>query len=110
MFSHDDLEEIEKRFGLLENRLRQKPTSLDMLYEINQIMPRQISLLYLNYEENNRITLHGQTQEINAVFMFVSALEKSQTLKGFGVKLRYATQKNTQLGEIVDFEIACSKR
>lgn len=103
------LEEMEKRCLLLEGRAQKKPTSLDALYELHRIMPAQVSLATLIYEEDNQIILRGATQEMNSVLILVAALEKSAVFKDLNVKLRYATKKNTLSGEIVDFEIICSK-
>ena len=104
------LEDIEKRFQILENHLQNKPTSLEVLYELHQIIPAQISLLSLSYEEDSQIVLRGQTQQMNSALMLVSGLKNSAVFKDFKVKLRYATQKNTQSGEIVDFEIVCLRK
>jgi Tfp pilus assembly PilM family ATPase/Tfp pilus assembly protein PilN len=104
------LEEIEKRFAYLENRLQKRPSSLDILYEIHQNIPAQISLINFIYEEDNQVSLHGQAPELNSVFDFVSRLEKSATFKNFNIKVRYATKKKIQSQEVIDFEIACIKK
>lgn len=104
------LEEIEKRARLLESRLKKKVSSLDVLYEIHKIMPSEISLVNFNYEESSQITLRGEAQELNPVFTFVSQLGGSPVFNNFNVKVRYATNKKIQSGEIVDFEIVCSKK
>jgi Tfp pilus assembly protein PilN len=104
------LEEIEKKFKALENKNQKKSSSLDFLHELYQVMPEQISLTNLNYEEDGKVILRGQAAELNSVFTFVSQLEKSQILKDFNIKMRYATQKRTQAGEVVSFEIICAKR
>jgi len=103
------LEEIEKKLGILEIQSARKTSSLDMLYELYQAIPPQISLINFSYEEDSQIVLRGQTQELDAVFGFVSQLEKSAILKNFNVKVRYASKKKTQSGDIVDFEIICLK-
>ena len=104
------LEEIEKKFKLLENKSQRKSSSLDLLHELYQVMPGQVSLTNLNYEENNKIMLRGQTAELNSVLAFVSGLDRSQVFKKFNIKMRYATQKKTQAGEVVSFEINCTKK
>lgn len=105
------LDEIEKRFQLLESRSHNKPTALEVIYELHRIAPDQIYLVNLGYEEDNQVVLRGQTKELNSVFEFVAQLEKSVVVKNFNaVKVRYATKKNTPTGEIVDFEIVCTKK
>lgn len=104
------LEKMERRLRLLESHSKKKPSSLEILYELHQIIPASISLVNLTYEEANQIILRGQTQELNFVFEFVSQIEKSAVFKNFNVKVSYATKKKTQVGEILDFEIVCSRQ
>ena len=104
------LEEIEKRFQLLETRIQKKPSSVDVLYELHQISPNSVHLVNLIYEEDEQLILRGSTQELSSVFQFATQLEKSVVFKNFNVKVRYATKKQTQKGEIVDFEITCHQK
>lgn len=104
------LGELVKRFEFLESQLQKKPSSLDILYELYQIIPSQISLINFTYEEDNQVVLRGNTLELQFVFDFVSQLEKSSVFKHFNVKVRYATKKRIPTGEVVDFEIICAKK
>lgn len=104
------LAEIEKRFELLQSRSQKKPSSLDVLYELHKILPAQVSLVNFNYEEDNQVTLHGQTPELSTVFSLVSELEKSPVFNNYNPKVRYATKKITSAGETIDFEILISAR
>ena len=81
-----------------------------MLYALHQIMPAEVSLLSLDYDEDSQVTLRGQAPELNSVFALVGKLEESEVFKNFNVKVRYATKKKIQESEIIDFEIACSKK
>lgn len=103
------LEELEKRFSFMSKQLQKKPSALDLLYELHQSTPGQITLVNFSYEEDGQIILRGQTPELNQVFSFVAKLEKSPVFKNFNIKVRYATKKKTGSGEIVDFEIVCAK-
>jgi Tfp pilus assembly PilM family ATPase len=103
------LEEIEKRVEIMEGRAQKKPSSLDVLYEVHQIIPQEVSLVNLIYEEDNQVILRGQTAVLAAVFAFVSRLEKSAVFQNFNIKVRYATKRVVQAGEIIDFEIACTR-
>lgn len=104
------LEELDKRIRIIESRLNKRLTSLDIVYELHRLMPNQIFLTNLGYEEDKQVVLRGQTAELDAVFSFVSQLEKSLVFKNFNLKVRYATKKKTQRGEFVDFEILCLKK
>jgi Tfp pilus assembly protein PilN len=104
------LEEAEKRFKILENRNAKQVLILDILQELYRILPTAISLNTLSYDENSQTILRGQTAELNSVFSFVAQLEGSAAFKRYNIKVRYATKKKIQTGEIVDFEIVCLKR
>jgi hypothetical protein len=104
------LEELEKRFEFMEDRLQKKPSSLDILYELHSNIPAQISLINFNYEEDNQVVIRGQAPQLDSVFAFVSQLEKSAVFKNFNIKVRYATKIKTQAGETLDFEIVCLKK
>jgi hypothetical protein len=104
------LEEIEKRFRLLESYTKRGISGLDVLVGIHQAIPEQISLVSLSYDENGEIIMRGQAKELNFIFEFVSRLESSEIFKKFNIKVRYATKKKSLAGEIVDFEIACARK
>lgn len=104
------LEEIEKRFQFLESRSQKKPKSLEILYELHQVVSAGVSLINFSYEEDKQVVLRGQTSELNYVSNFVSGLQESPSFKSFNIKIKYATRKNTQTGELIDFEIVCSKK
>lgn len=104
------LEEIERRFRLLQKRKQKKPTSLDLLYELHKVMPEEISLVNFNYEEDAQTSFKGQAAGLNPVFTLVSRLEKSEAFRGLTIKVRYATKRSSAAGEIVDFEIICLRK
>ncbi|MBI5873945.1 MAG: PilN domain-containing protein [Candidatus Omnitrophica bacterium] len=103
------LAEIEHRLQLLDNESAKKPTGLDVLSELHEILPEKMFLLNFSYEEARQVILRGQSQEINAVSELVRRLGSSETLKKFSVKLEYATKRRTPSGEVIDFEVTCLK-
>ncbi|MFA5337808.1 MAG: PilN domain-containing protein [Candidatus Omnitrophota bacterium] len=104
------LDELERRFVLLESEAKYKLAVLEVLYELHKIMPKDIYLSSFVYEDDRQIALRGQTPELNYVLELVSVLEKSKAFGNFTSKLRYATKKKTQTGEIIDFELICLKK
>jgi len=104
------LEEIEKRFGILESQAEHRLQVLEVLYELHKMMPKDVYLGSFIYEDDNQLALRGQAPELNYVLEMVSALEKSKAFGSFTPKLRYATKKKTQTGDIIDFEIVCLKK
>ncbi|KPK98756.1 MAG: hypothetical protein AMJ95_02605 [Omnitrophica WOR_2 bacterium SM23_72] len=104
------LEDIERRFELLEARSLNVSSSLDILHELHAIVPADATLVSMSFEENKQVILRGQSPELNSVFALVERIEKSSVFKPFGIKVRYATKKKTASGDMVDFEIECLKK
>ncbi len=104
------LEDVEKRLRLLENRSQKMLSSLDVLYGLSKAMPQGTLLVSVTYEQNSQVAIRGQADGLSQVFEFVSQLEASKQFKDFSPKVRYATQKKTQAGPSVDFEITCLKK
>jgi len=104
------LEEFEKNFEFMKSHLMKKPASIDIIYGVYQALPQSLSLNSLGYEEAKQVVLRGQTPDLSSVFLFVSQLEKAPVFKDFQVKVKYVSKKKTQSGEIVDFEIVCSRQ
>ncbi len=104
------LEEMDKRLKILERRSSKKPSTMDMIRGVFQSLPSGIQLVSLSFDSDGQIVLRGNAADLNSVFNLVPQLEQSAALSRFGVKVRYATKKNTGQGEEVDFEIICQKR
>ncbi|MCX5697177.1 MAG: pilus assembly protein PilM [Candidatus Omnitrophica bacterium] len=101
------LEEIEKRFQVIERYSKSEASCLDVLYELYNNIPADISLVSFAYEDNGAITIHGQAPALASVFNFVGRLEKAPAFRRYNIKVRYATKKATITGEVIDFEIVC---
>jgi len=104
------LEEIEKRAEVLQLRLHKKPSTLDIFSGLYQVIPNAVTLTNFSYEEDGDVVFRGQTTNLNSVFDLVTGLEKSEVFRTFSAKVRYATKKNTQAGEMIDFEVVCAKK
>ncbi len=104
------VEDMDKKLRFMEGPGRQTLSVLRILYELHRIIPGQIYLTNFSYEGNNQVILHGEAPELEAVFVFVSQLEKSPEFKDFDIRVKYASQKRAQSNEVIDFEIICSKR
>jgi Tfp pilus assembly PilM family ATPase len=103
-------EELERRSELLLGRAKLSESVLEILRELYRIIPQQMVLSGLGYEEDKSVTLRGSTPELNAVFGLVQQIEGSAVFKEFTVKVKYATKKSTPAGDTVDFQIDCLKR
>jgi hypothetical protein len=103
------LRDLEKRLVIASGTLREKPSSVEVFSEVHRLIPPSMTLTDFIYETGKELILRGQAQELNSVFSLVSQLESSVVFKKFTVKVRYATKRKTSAGEVIGFEIACSK-
>lgn len=104
------LEKAEQMLARLEALRQKKPSVLEIIYELHRVIPANTSLINLVYEEDKQVVIRGQAPELDAVVALNSVLGKSAVFKGFDVRIRFTTNKKTQAGEFVDFEIACLRR
>jgi len=97
--------ELQKRIEFVEKSHQKKPSALDILYELHQIIPAEVVLTNFSYDESGQIVLRGQTPQMNNIFEFVTQLEKSAVFRGFEIKIKYASNKKSSAGDLIDFEI-----
>jgi hypothetical protein len=101
------LEELEKRFSLLESQAKKRLRALDTLSELHKLAPQDTFITNFTYEDDSQITIRGQSLVLKSILELVSRLEKSNAFNNLSIKVRYATKKKNQTGEIIDFEIIC---
>lgn len=104
------LEEVQERIDFIEKRSKREFTILDLIYDLRNELPADLSLTAFNYEDSKQIVLRGRSSDMAAVFELVSRLERSPVYKNFNCKVRYATKRKAVLAEYVDFEIICTKK
>lgn len=76
---------------------------LQVMYELQFIMPQEISLTFTGVDESGKVTLRGEGAQLSDVFKFVTMLENSKYFNG--VTTRYTRTKNVRGREITDFEL-----
>lgn len=104
------LEAKEKSMLYIEQRSRKKSSGLDVLYATYKSIPQAATLVSFTYEEDKQVVMRGQSPELKYIFEMVSRLEKSVVFRNYSIKVRYASKKKVQAGEILDFEIICQKK
>lgn len=104
------LGELQERMEFVEKSQQKKPSALDILYELHQIIPAEVVLNSFSYEDSGQIVLRGQTPQMNNVFEFVTQLEKSAVFRSFEIKVKYASNKKSAAGDLIDFEIGGAKK
>jgi hypothetical protein len=104
------LRDIEKSLSIASGSLKEKPSCLEAFSEVHRIIPASVLLTDFIYDPGKELILRGQAQELNSVLALVSQLESSPVFKKFSAKVRYATKRKTSAGEVVGFEIICSRK
>ena len=103
-----DAEKVEammKRLNAIREQLRGGASSIDVLYELYDIIPEGISVNIFLFDDKGTLALRGTSSLMSDVFDLIPKLEKSKYLTN--VKVRYATKRKTKKGEYTDFEIDC---
>lgn len=90
---------------IIDNQLMFKGSSIDVMREICGILPDDISLTLLEFEDRGRILLRGTAKELSSVFNFLPVLEKSSYFEN--AKINYAAKRTFRKAEFADFEIVC---
>ncbi|MFH0732262.1 MAG: pilus assembly protein PilM [Candidatus Omnitrophota bacterium] len=101
----EDLEGKSKKLQMAQSHIDAANAPLTFLYELHRVIPAEILLNYLNYNDKGKIILQGTTPAMSDVFKFVNKLEQSAKLKN--VETRYVSKRRIREQETVDFQITC---
>ncbi len=99
---------IEKDFSkarIVRNYMSMRGRSLNVLAELYDLTPLEISLTNIRLKENGDFSVRGQAASMSAVFSYLTDMEKSGYFKG--VKTRYTSKRKVQNQDVVDFELVC---
>ena len=99
------VERMRRQVYLVEGRLDAKRRSINVLKEVHQLTPKEISYTNIDIDEDDKVGLQGRASEMSTVFSFVTTLEKSPYFEN--VKTTYTTTKKDESGEYTKFEIVC---
>ena len=91
---------------IIRDQLNEEGSSLDILYELYRILPKEISLTVFNFDKDRLVTLKGTSSAMSNVFKLITILEKSTYFEN--VEIKYATRRKVRGKEITDFLIHCS--
>lgn len=101
-----EVENSFSRLSLVKNYLSKRGYSLEVLAQLYDILPKEIELSNIRFEEAGKFSLRGSALSMSVVFSLVDNLEKSNYFKE--VKTRYTTKRKTSTGDVTDFEIVCN--
>ena len=94
-----------KKLELIKQRLNPKISSIDILYELYNLMPENISLTIFALDEQGNFSLQGVALVMSDVFTFQGLLDKSGYFSN--VEVKYASKRRTRKAELTDFRIIC---
>ncbi len=104
----DGTSELKKEYlkiNLIKNRMDTKNSALEVLREIHKVVPQEIYLTNISFEEGKLISLRGTLKAMSEVFKFVKTLEELPIFKN--VKTKYVTKRRLKGKDLTDFEITC---
>lgn len=100
-----DIKSAKSRLSVIKEWNSNKKICIDILKELYQITPTEISLTVLTYDVNAPLVLQGSAQKMSDIFKYVSILEQSRYFQN--VQIRYATKRKVRNRELTDFQINC---
>lgn len=99
----DSILRKKSQIDVIEQYLDLRPLMVDVLYELYQITPDDVSFRLIHISNAGDVTLQGIAQSLSSVNSFQGQLVHSTMFKD--VNLQYATQRRVFQGEITDFRI-----
>lgn len=99
--------ELEESFGkitLIRNFQARRGYSLGVLSEMYDMIPPDIELNYIRFDDQGKFSIRGTAKSMSTVFSFVDRLKRSEYFSV--VETRYTTKRKEELKDVVDFEIS----
>lgn len=91
---------------LIRNGLDVSSSGIEVVTELYEIVPPEISLTFLELEEKEKLILRGVASTMSDIFKLSAALEESNRFKS--IELKYAAQKKIRGVELTNFQLVCS--
>lgn len=104
----DAVKEKTKRIDFMQKRLSPKITAIDVIRELYNITPPEVSFSTVSLDENGSLILQGASETGAGVSVFQRNLVGSPFFKD--VALQYVTKRKIFKGELTDFKITCQVR
>ena len=101
----DSLAQKSREINIVKGRLDIQNSALKYLYEIHKLIPKEVTLTTITFDEADKIILRGQAQEMSDVFELITVLEESAYFQK--VQTKHTRKKKIKDREVSEFEIAC---
>ncbi len=89
----------------VKTRVSTRGMSLNLIAEVHEVIPPEITLISINFDGKERVVLRGSSDAMAEIFNLVSKLEESKYFEN--VETKYATKRKVKDKESTDFEISC---
>ncbi len=99
-----EAEKMIKKINAVQLQIKQKGSAVFCLSELYKIIPDNITLVSLSYDES-KMVLQGSSRDMSYVLNFITTLERTQAF--YNVELKFATKRSSSEGEFTDFQIIC---
>ena len=99
------IKEKVKRLDFMNGRMSPKVTVIDIVRELYQLTPPDVSFNLISIDENNVLTLQGVSETGSGVNLFQKNLANSPFFQD--VNLQYVTKRKIFKGELTDFKMTC---
>jgi len=93
------------KISLIRNYLLYRGFSLEVLTELYNLVPLELALDDIRFDNQGKFNLKGTAESMSAVYAFVDDMEKSKYFKA--VKIKYTTKRKEKAKDVTDFEITC---
>lgn len=94
-----------KRLKAIKKEIINKTLSIEIIAEVYKLIPQDIFLNELIFEEDTTTIIRGEAKNMASVFSLITILENSTYFKN--VKVNYATKRKVSEKEVADFQITC---
>ena len=102
-----DIERMVAKMKLAEEQLSTGGSFLEVLRDINDTIPDDIYLTYLQHNDREQnVTIRGLSDEMSSVFQLLSTLEATPHLEF--VKTRNVTKRRVEDRDVSEFEIVAN--
>jgi Tfp pilus assembly PilM family ATPase len=98
-----DLEKKWAKIRFVKDYIERRKLPLFLLYKLEEILPEEIAINFINLNEKNRVTIKGEAYQLSNVFSFVSILEGVENFKE--VETKSTRKRRLRDREVTEFEI-----
>ncbi|MBU1852461.1 MAG: PilN domain-containing protein [Candidatus Omnitrophica bacterium] len=101
----DQIGKYRKKIDLVIEHRKQGKFIIDTLEHSYSLIPPDISLSRLSYNEEEGVFYKGASESTSSIFGFVKRLEKSEYFDR--VEIKHTAKKNVKLKEVTEFDVQC---